>query len=431
MNNNYDKIIWMILFFVFLIIIGLYISEFTPLGLDQKKKALDQDIIREDFTNSSNTNEQLEGAAHLYKWGLPDDNDNSINNSNNSTNNNSNNSSNNNNSNNSSNNNNSNNSTNNNNSNNSSNNNNSNNSSNNNNSNNRSNNNNNSNNQSNNNNCTNSNGNWWNTWWTNLESGISSSIIGSNNTSLSSGNSCNNSSSSENSGNNTSTLPNDNCSNYDITKNKDIDKYVLKSSVPPCQDMSEFVTKNMMNANPDLSDYILKSEVKPCEESKIDISKYILKSDVPACPTCPICPECPICPVCPTSNVKEENQGNKVYNYNITDHPDISKYISIDEVNKKYIKKEECVANKNNTNANANAKSDNIKFNVTTKSSFRDDMPSVEKERAKILETDHPNNILYNKFAGKILSEDFNENDFKILNGDGYYAGDNLYATVK
>ncbi len=39
------------------------------------------------------------------------------------------------------------------------------------------------------------------------------------------------------------------CYNCDITRNKDINKYILKSSVPPC---------------PDLSKYILKSEACPC-----------------------------------------------------------------------------------------------------------------------------------------------------------------------
>ena len=33
------------------------------------------------------------------------------------------------------------------------------------------------------------------------------------------------------------------CWNCDITLNKDIDKYVLKSSVPPCPDMSKYASK--------------------------------------------------------------------------------------------------------------------------------------------------------------------------------------------
>ena len=39
---------------------------------------------------------------------------------------------------------------------------------------------------------------------------------------------------------------NDVCNRCDITVNKDIDKYVLKSSVPACPDTSKYITKNMM-----------------------------------------------------------------------------------------------------------------------------------------------------------------------------------------
>ena len=35
-----DKIIWLIILFVFLIIIGLYISDFTPLDLSEKQQIL-------------------------------------------------------------------------------------------------------------------------------------------------------------------------------------------------------------------------------------------------------------------------------------------------------------------------------------------------------------------------------------------------------
>lgn len=77
------------------------------------------------------------------------------------------------------------------------------------------------------------------------------------------------------------------CKYADITKNVNIDKYVLKSSVPPC---------------PDMNNYINKSEVPPCPRMP-DLSNYILKSEVPPCtkqnrPKCPECPTCPICPKC-------------------------------------------------------------------------------------------------------------------------------------
>ena len=37
-----------------------------------------------------------------------------------------------------------------------------------------------------------------------------------------------------------------NCNNCDITKHPDIDKYVLKSSIPPCPDMRKYALKSML-----------------------------------------------------------------------------------------------------------------------------------------------------------------------------------------
>ena len=112
-----------------------------------------------------------------------------------------------------------------------------------------------------------------------------------------------------------------NCRTCDITLNKDTDKYVLKSSVPPCPDMSKFATKNMMCPTIDTSKYILKSEIKPCP--KIDLSQYIKKSDIPACPDCPTCPKCPICPEMP-----KQKKCKKIFDYKISEHPEFNKYIS-------------------------------------------------------------------------------------------------------
>lgn len=66
------------------------------------------------------------------------------------------------------------------------------------------------------------------------------------------------------------------CTTCDITQNKDIGKYVLKSSVPPC---------------PDMSQYLKKTTLLPQDPTQG--GKYILKSDCPKCPVCPICPQCP------------------------------------------------------------------------------------------------------------------------------------------
>lgn len=124
------------------------------------------------------------------------------------------------------------------------------------------------------------------------------------------------------------------CQKCDITSNKDIDKYVLKASIPPCPNMSDYVTKSMLPANNvDLNNYILKSEIKPCP--KIDMEEYIKKSEIkpctppPKCPECPTCPECPICPKCPA----KQECATKVYNYKISEHPDYQKYTSNEKFN--------------------------------------------------------------------------------------------------
>jgi hypothetical protein len=92
------------------------------------------------------------------------------------------------------------------------------------------------------------------------------------------------------------------CRDCDITKNKDIDKYVLKSSIPPCPNMSEYALKNQLppaGFNPD--EWIKKSDIPPCPTVP-NMNDYILRSEVPPCDLqkeCPKCPECPVCPTCP------------------------------------------------------------------------------------------------------------------------------------
>ena len=54
----------------------------------------------------------------------------------------------------------------------------------------------------------------------------------------------------------------------------DMDKYILKSEIPPCP------------TNPDPNRYILKSQIPPCPID-IDHNKYILKSQIPPCKECP------------------------------------------------------------------------------------------------------------------------------------------------
>jgi len=317
-----DLIIWIVLIFIFLIIIGLYISEFTPINLDEKEKILKLNYLTENFTpETSSNNDQSEGASQLYKWGLPD-----------------------------------------------------------------------------------------NTVYHPEDKPKQKKCE----------HKCNDECPKE--------CPmicptppppvpeckeepkksnNESCNLCDITKNKDIDKYVLKSSVPPCPDMSEFITKNMMNANPDLNDYILKSEVKPCE--KVDYSKYILKSQIPPCPTCPLCPECPLCPVCPP-----QQKCKEIYEYNIIEHPDLSNYISKAELADKYIAKDKIL------------NSDIVK-NYLNKNCKKDDKPI--QQSSQIHQNPKPSPQVNNPPP---QPKPKNENNSSLLGDDvmGYYAGDSLFAGV-
>lgn len=132
------------------------------------------------------------------------------------------------------------------------------------------------------------------------------------------------------------------CMDCDITKNKDIDKYVLKSSVPPCPDTSKYATKNMLCACKDMSKYILKSKIPKCD--KVNMKDYIKKSEIPACPQCPKCPKCPTCPICP--KIPKHERCKKIFEYNISEHPDFSKYTINKECNKdmsEYVRKDKCV----------------------------------------------------------------------------------------
>lgn len=114
------------------------------------------------------------------------------------------------------------------------------------------------------------------------------------------------------------------CRDCDITTNKDINKYVLKSSVPPCPDMSQYAKKSNLCPCTDMSKYILKSKVPACNQP--NMNDYIKKSEIPACPKCPTCPTCPECDYGPIHN-----------------HPDHKKYILREECEKqceKHIKDE-------------------------------------------------------------------------------------------
>ena len=95
------------------------------------------------------------------------------------------------------------------------------------------------------------------------------------------------------------------CKYCDITKNKNIDKYVLKSSVPPCPDMSKYATKAMLQPQVDMNKYMLKSKLPEyCSAYQPDKSKYMLKT------------QC-----------APQEKYIKVYK-DITNHPQFNKYVS-------------------------------------------------------------------------------------------------------
>jgi hypothetical protein len=114
----------------------------------------------------------------------------------------------------------------------------------------------------------------------------------------------------------------------------DLSKYVLKASIPPCQqcpDMSLYMLKSECPPVPDLSKYVLRSSVPKPQPVIIDSSAC--KSQCGECPPCPRprCPEikCPAptkcpppapCPrpVCPPTTVKckaEEAPASNVRPY--------------------------------------------------------------------------------------------------------------------
>jgi hypothetical protein len=137
------------------------------------------------------------------------------------------------------------------------------------------------------------------------------------------------------------------CGNCEAYNCKNIDRYVLKSSVPPCPDMSEFALKSMVKPCPDLKNYVLKSEIPSCPDLKNymlkseipvcperpDLSKYVLKSQIPACPTPVVCPECPVCP--PAYKYIQDDPRFK--NWLIRYEDDIEQ-----KINKLYVKKTDC-----------------------------------------------------------------------------------------
>ena len=318
MNNDY--LIWIIIFFIFLIIFGLYLSEFTPLNLNEKELTLQNNYNDKYFNNDylegfsprvSSYSSQEKGASRLYKWGLPENNVKKC-----------------------------------------------------------------------------------------VKKDTSTDDIPpftpkpiENVTYCAEEEPC------------IVKKRDRNCYTCDITTNNDIDKYVLKSSVPPCPDVSKYATKNMIQSCPDISKYILKSEIPSCP--KIDKSKYILKSEVPACPKCPVCPVCPICPKCP-----KQEKCKTISNYNITDHPDYDKYILAEDCPSSESTKSKCPT--------CPTKECPTSECPTCESSSKKEKTIIEEE------TFNPNNCNYSKLLDRVFTNKAN----KVKELQGVYVGDNLFASV-
>ena len=390
-----DILIWLLLIFVFLIIIGLYNSEFTDLKLSEKQKILDLNYITENFTpDIAPVSDQLEGSSELYHWGLPEDKV--------------------------------------------------------------------YNNPRPNKNIPNEEQCHHECQPTICPEQCPNKCPETKPTISSA--KCNPSPSQ-------SIKSKEICYNCDITLNKNIDKYVLKSSVPACPDMSDYVTKNMIpsNINTNLNDYILKSEVKACE--KVDISKYILKSEIPSCPTCPECPICPICPVCP-----EPTRCKEIHQYDISDHPDYSQYIKKsdilnspevqsliakkDAIHKAILEEESITPGKLITNPKiqeyvknqCTKYCDSIQSSHTpssytsshtssdspssyTSSHTSSDSPSSYTSSHTSSHTPSPHRIIEEEKIRHIVEEEAKKNDKPLypmnLDVNGYYTGDSLFASVK
>ena len=66
-----DILIWFLIFLIVLIMLGVYLSQNTPLNLNEKENILKKKIIENFNPSVSSSTQQTKGASHLYKWGLP------------------------------------------------------------------------------------------------------------------------------------------------------------------------------------------------------------------------------------------------------------------------------------------------------------------------------------------------------------------------
>ncbi len=204
------------------------------------------------------------------------------------------------------------------------------------------------------------------------------------------------------------------CRECDITQNKDINKYVLKSSVPPCPDVSNYASKNMIPPDFDTRDWIRKSEIQPCE--KVDLSNYIHKNQVPSCPPPVTCPECPICP-------KNEPAAKckLIQEFSISEHPDLKNYVKkSDLINSKEV--QEYIKNNYIPKQSSPSTLDMLSGMSPSKQSSPNTQYQYKNPYERLEDAKSPFR-LYQKQWQK-------DADQSPIFKDAMYVGDSLYASV-
>ncbi len=260
------------------------------------------------------------------------------------------------------------------------------------------------------------------------------------------------------------------CKKCNILDNPDIDKYVLKSSVPPCPNLSDYIKKSEIpsckNDNIDLNDYIKKSEVPSCKNDNINLNDYVKKSDIPSCPTIP--------------DIKQPNITNNIKEFKIVDVKDIEMLLQDkrirDYLDSNYEKKNNIPKPNNSSNTSfgihppeknnsyvstsslwneiksffgfttsqnniIQEESSTSKFQETKKNSFipQEESKRIIQEESKRIVQEEENKMIYNKPLGYQQQIELNESTSYlnnqmlkplVSNADAQYAGDKLYATV-
>ncbi len=279
------------------------------------------------------------------------------------------------------------------------------------------------------------------------------------------------------------------CKKCNILDYPDIDKYVLKSSVPPCPNLSDYIKKSEIppckNDNIDLNDYVKKSEIPVCKNDNIDLNDYVKKNDIPKCPTCPTLPD-----------MKQPNITNNIKEFKIVDVKDVEmllqdkrirEYLDANYEKKNNIPKQNNSQNsqnsilgihppeKNNSYVTSSSlwneiksffgfgsqesitQEESTKYQESKKNSFipqEESRKVIQEESKKVIQEEsrkqvqeesrkqiyeEENKMIYNQTIGYQKQLELNESTSYlnnqmlkplVSNADAQYAGDKLYATV-